>query len=291
MFNHDDTLTNSWYNINSPPASVQSPVIEFTFDDTQHLDQPYPSPAESEQFENDMYNTEQSFDFNHPLAQPIPNSQDYSESHTLADEICEVLFSTDTTLLPMPIDAIKIEYEPDEKADDDVLMHDILLCSTQTIPMAVNMYHTNTNSQDIFYNVRPADVTKPMAIESMQIINQDENISKQQINVEHNYTNQPENINVTSSSSNIETNKTDNFDVIDTLMVVPEKLSHRRRIQPLKLRLNAIAENDKENLCGTAEIISDTLDMENETRFDLIKYIDQPEVRSFLHVLYIYVIC
>lgn len=284
MFHHEDPLSTSWYNMNSPPASVQSPASEFTFDDTHHIEQPYPSPAESEPF--DDYASDQSFDFNHHLAQPIPSSQDYNETHTLSDEIFQVLSSTNLNFMPMPIDTIKREYEPEEK--DDVLMHDIMLCATQTIPMPMNTIDVYQDSQDLICSVPLADITNStpqiivqpyqnsVEMETETIKSRDGSI--QQVVVEHNYISPPK------STNNINhfLNKPDDFEPIE------RKMSHRRRLLPLKLQLSTVAENGNENQCKTAEIINDTLDMENEKSFDLIKFIDPPEVRDFpmsLHVL------
>lgn len=294
MFHHEDPLNATWYNINSPPASVQSPVCEFTFDDTQQFDQPYPSPAESEPFDDSQYTTEQSFDFNHPLAQPLPNSQDYNDKHTLADEIDEVLCLTGPNgVLPMPIEYIKREYEPEDKYN--VLMHDIMLSQAQSNPMA--MINTTTDSQDIIYSVRPADITNP----TPQIVIQSElepaihqapaemepetqnylDGSTQKIVVEHNYTALPEN-NPNLVNGNMDTPQ--DIAAIEKFLLRPEQLSRRRRLQPLKLQINPPALNN--DRCLTADIISDTLDMENEKSFDLIKFIDAPEVspvKRFMH--------
>lgn len=297
MFHHEDPFNATWYNINSPPASVQSPVCEFTFDDTHHIDQPYPSPAESEPFDDSQYTTEQTFDFNHPLAQPLPDSQDYDDKHTLADEINEVLCLSDPTHpTPIPIEYIKREYEPEDKYD--VLMHDIMLCHTQTIPMA--MITTTTDSQDIVYSVRPDDVIYPepqivIQTELEPAINQapaqmdTETInyldkSTQKIAVEHNYTNQPEN-NPDLLKGNAP-NTPDDVATIEKFLLRPEQLSRRRRLQPLKLQINPPALNDER--CLTADIISDTLDMEIEKSFDLIKFIDAPEVSPMSSSLHIY---
>lgn len=277
MFHHEDPFSTSWYNINSPPASVQSPVSEFTFEDTHHIEQPYPSPAESEPF--DDYASDQSFDFNHHLAQPIPSSQDYNETHTLSDEIFQVLSSTNANYWPMPIDTIKREYEPEEK--EDVLMHDIMLCATQTIPMPMNIFNVHQDSQDLICSVPLADITNStpqiivqpyqnsvkMETETMKPMDG----SKQQIVVEHSYTSPP----METNNVNHFLNKPDDFEPIE------RRMSLRRRHPPLKLQLNAVAENDNENQCQTADIINDTLDMENEKSFDLIKFIDTPEVRHF----------
>lgn len=303
MFHHEDPL-DSWCNFNSPPPSVKSPNDEFTFDDVPHIEQPYPSPAESEPFDDDKYE-QSSFDLNLQLAQPIQNSQDYDESHPLSDEISEVLcFSSDFdfTPMPLPMDAIKKEYEPNEKCD--VLMHDIMLCHPHTIPMA--MINTNVDSQDITYSVRPADITNTMSQidnatnihqESVQMetkmnytdgsIEQQQQQQNKQVVVEHNYTAIPDN--PQHSNSDCIWNEPDDLDLVDALAYTktlsqPEKLSQRRQnVLPLKLQIPA--ENDTENQCHTADVITDVLDMAGE-KFDLIDYIDQPEVRIFLKMYF-----
>lgn len=277
MFNNEDHLPSFspdfWSSINSPPASVQSPVCEFTFDDTQHFEQPYPSPAESDS----QYDPEQSFDFNPILAQPIPNSQDYNDSYTLSDEIDGLQLLSGDYVLPIPmIETIKKEYEPDEK---DVLMRDIMFCGRQQIPFT----YTYTESQDLNIIVKPAEIslqftnTEPKQIEEPEET-ETESVErfKHQVDVEHNYSEAQ----IANNNGYSNLNTTDNNDAPAEIQMSPRKLSHRRRLPPLKLQIsNTLMNHDEDAAANTAEIISSTLDMENE-KFDLIKFIDAPEVRD-----------
>lgn len=275
MFQHEDPLFATWSL--SPPPSVKSPS-EFTYDDSMHIDQPYPSPADSESF--DERTSEQTYDFSSPLAQPMPSSQDYDESHTLADEVFQIVCSTDDGL-PMPIAEIKREYEPEEK--DNVWRHDMLLCQTSTSYPIMTNY---SDSQDYTLSVRPEDVENTILqkiitdfeeqveiMETNAAMSYENNNTQKQIAVEHTYNKTLDGnaINVINTEETAEVSQ-------------PEKLSHRRRFPQLKLQINASA-NDNANRCDTADIISDTLDMENEN-FDIIKFLDSPPVRHFLEYIY-----
>lgn len=272
----DDLLFDSWSNLNSPPPSVKSPNDEFTFIEYPLIDQPYPSPAESEPLD-DQYGLEQSYDLNDRLAEPFLNSQDYDESHPLSDEITEVVCTAayDVFPMPMPIDAIKKEFEPEEKG---VFMHehDIIMCTTQTIPM--DMPNTFSDSQELTYTVRPADITSAMSQsesqmseitqESVEMETEQMNIAnQQQVNVEHNYTTLPED----SNNCNI-------LNTIDDLAALEEILSQaiESKATPyLKpLRMNAISPtaNNDENECHTAGIIDDALKLE-----EFLNFLDCPQ--------------
>lgn len=269
MFNHEDPLFATWSL--SPPASVQSPN-EFTFDDTMHIDQPYPSPADSELLDENT--SEQTYDFSSPLVQPLPSSQDYNELHTLADEVFEIVCSTGDGL-PIPITDIKKEYEPEEK--DNVWRHDVLLCQTSgNYPAMINY----TDSQDYALSVPPAVVTNTLQqiitdFQEQVEIMETSYANNSTVAAEHTYNKTLDAINITHS-----VNAPNDQHEIAKLPSQPEKLSHRRRFPQLKLQINAVA-NDSSNRCDTADIISDTLDMENE-KFDLIKFLDSPPVRHFL---------
>lgn len=290
---NDDNFSISW---DSPPASVRSPGTDLTFDEIHTMDQPYPSPAESDLYDGD-YVTEQAIDFNNnPLAQPIFNSQDYNESHLLSDEISEVLCTSDFNLahLPIQIDDIKKEYTPDDKMD--FLMHerDIMLCNTNSFPMVLNWCNASVDSEEFICStnsVRPGDVSiarttsepvKPNANGMETEMMNNMNGSVPQIVVEHNYNNQQENVMITQNTSSVAAAAASV--AVDGAKAMPQtnKLTARRRCKPLQpLKLNLPIDNNQDDQRQTAQIIDDTLAMENE-KFDLIKFIDDCQVRIVL---------
>lgn len=265
----NETSPHSSSYLNSPPLSVESIPID------------------------QQYDNEQSYNFNGDYILPLPNSQDYDENFTLADEveqICNINYDYDKHN-NNDSDLPKTEYETliFESENNIILMDDPML--TESMKISIN-YDEDTLSQKCNNVVEMTELRIPvgecLVKTSNLMLNSnkvDENSSSQQ-NVEHNYSNTNKiNQNTNSNNINIAVNNTSSLPVM-AKRASARQMAKRKRLPLLKIKINTCNGNatmvnndnyDVKSVVSTPELTNAILEMEEE-KFDLIRYIDSTEV-------------